>query len=573
MKNKKHTLRIQYTSQFYKNNHIMFALAVSAMLLTSMLNLVVTWLLQQIVDTIAGTKGAMEFTTLVWITIGVLFSILLFKGFSYMTYPRFMKKAMQQYKTYAFSKLMKKNIASFSEESTARYLSAFSNDSAVIESNYLENIFDLILQIVLFTGSLAMMLWYSPVLSAIACVFFVPSVLVSVLAGKKLEPIERKISEKNENFTAALKDSLSGFPVIKSFKAEGEIIAQFKKVNGTVEQEKCEKRKLVTVIGALSTISGISAQFGTFLVGGWLAFSGLDISVGVLFVFLNLTANVIGPISQFPNLFSARKAALGLIDKLAEEMEENLREQGEKIPNCLQEGIELKNVSFGYGEDKEVLHGIDFKFEKGKSYAIVGASGSGKSTLLNLLMASYPTYSGEICYDKAELKNVSSDSLYDVVSMIQQNVFVFDASIRDNITMYHKFPKEDVEEAIRRSGLTELIEKKGEAYLCGENGCGLSGGEKQRISIARSLLKKSGVLLVDEATAALDTATAYHVTDSILNLDGITRIVVTHSLEKSLLERYDCILVLKDGRIENAGTFGELMEQKKYFYSLYTVSQ
>ena len=131
----------------------------------------------------------------------------------------------------------------------------------------------------------------------------------------------------------------------------------------------------------------------------------------------------------------------------------------------------------------------------------------------------------------------------------------------------------DENEVLRLSGLSELIAARGEEYHCGENGSGLSGGEKQRISIARSLLRKTPVLLMDEATAALDTETAYNVTNSILDLDGLTRIVVTHSLDGTLLKRYDRILTLKNGSIIESGTFDELMEKKEYFYSLFTVSQ
>ena len=139
--------------------------------------------------------------------------------------------------------------------------------------------------------------------------------------------------------------------------------------------------------------------------------------------------------------------------------------------------------------------------------------------------------------------------------------------------MFSDFPKEEVDRAIELAGLAELIRGRGEDYLCGENGSGLSGGEKQRISIARSLLKKSRVLLVDEATAALDARTASQVSGAILDLTGITRIVVTHSLEESQLRRYDRILTLKSGTVTEAGTFEELMELKGYFYSLFTVAQ
>ena len=160
-----------------------------------------------------------------------------------------------------------------------------------------------------------------------------------------------------------------------------------------------------------------------------------------------------------------------------------------------------------------------------------------------------------------------------MVSLIQQNVFVFNGTLRDNVTMFQSVPDEEFERAIRLSGLSELVAQRGEDYICGENGSQLSGGEKQRIAIARSLLRCSNVLLVDEATAALDPATALNVSSAILDLDGITKIVVTHSLERSVLERYDCILTLKNGRLEESGSFEALMEKRGYFYSLFTVSQ
>ena len=167
---------------------------------------------------------------------------------------------------------------------------------------------------------------------------------------------------------------------------------------------------------------------------------------------------------------------------------------------------------------------------------------------------------------------MDSDSLYDLISLIGQNVFLFDNTIRENITMFRHFPDEAVNSAVNRSGLAAVIAAKGENYRCGENGNGLSGGERQRVSIPRSLLRKTPVLRLDEATAALDNQTAFEVTDAILKLDGLTRIVVTHRLEEALLRQYDEIIVLRDGRIIEQGTFENLMEETGYFHSLFTVS-
>ena len=290
-------------------------------------------------------------------------------------------------------------------------------------------------------------------------------------------------------------------------------------------------------------------------------------------LFIQLLNYILQPIATIPGYIAGIRSSRALIQKLAQALEENTQETGTENKETLENGIAVQNVSFGYEAEKTILKDVSCRFEAGKSYAIVGASGSGKSTLLHLLTASYPDYTGSICYDETELREIRSDSLYDMLSIIQQNVFIFNASIRENITMFMDFPEEEIARAIRLSGLSSLIGDKGEGYLCGENGCNLSGGEKQRISIARSLLRKSQILLADEATAALDRETACQVSDAILNLTEMTRIVVTHSLEASLLRRYDGILAMKAGKIVESGNFEDLMEKKGYFYSLYTVSQ
>jgi len=290
-------------------------------------------------------------------------------------------------------------------------------------------------------------------------------------------------------------------------------------------------------------------------------------------VFVNLMNFVIQPIAEVPGLLANRKAAIGLIDKLADSLSSNVRDSGRSIENKLDHSIRLENVSFSYDQEKVILQDINLKLEKGKSYAIVGGSGSGKSTLLNLLMAANSNYSGHIYYDDVELRDISSESLYDLVSIIQQNVFVFNSTIEDNITMFSEFKREEIDHAIKLSGLSTLIEQKGKDYLCGENGSGLSGGEKQRISIARSLLRRTPVLFVDEATSSLDVETAFGVTNSILDLEGLTKVMVTHTLDEAILRRCDAIITLKSGTVKEIGSFDELMKDKGYFYSLFTVSQ
>lgn len=563
----------QLRGQFFYKNIPIFCLAVFAALAAGSLNLILSWIIQQLMDTAAGESGALSFRTLLLISAGF---VLLCAGLSLLNYasqPRFLERAMRQYKDFAFKKLIGKSISSFRDESAAGYLSALTNDAASIETNYLAQMLAMITKAVTFIGALLLMCRYSLLMTAIAAGLTVLPLIASLLTGSRLQTVESRVSERNGEFTAALSDCLAGFTVVKNFRAEREIFRLFAQSNKALEHEKFTGRRIKTLVGMIGAVTGIFAQLGVFIAGVYLSMKGGSMTPGAVVLFVNLMNFIISPIAELPGLLACRKAALGLVDKLAVALERSSSREGSETLNRLEHGIRLENVSFAYEPGKTVLHGINAEFEAGKAYALVGGSGSGKSTLLNLLMAAETNYSGHILADGIELSDISTESLYGTMAAIQQNVFVFNASIKDNVSMFHDFPKTEMDEAIARAHLGALIRERGEDYLCGENGSGLSGGEKQRISIARSLLKKSSVLLADEVTAALDAQTAHRVSSDILDLQGITRIVVTHTLEESLLRRYDKIFVLRGGRIEEAGSFADLMANKGYFYALFTVAQ
>lgn len=563
----------QLRGQFFYKNIPNFCLAVFAALAAGSLNLILSWIIQQLMDTAAGESGALSFRTLLLISAGF---VLLCAGLSLLNYasqPRFLERAMRQYKDFAFKKLIEKSISSFRDESAAGYLSALTNDAASIETNYLAQMLAMITKAVTFIGALLLMCRYSLLMTAIAAGLTVLPLIASLLTGNRLQAVESRVSERNGEFTAALSDCLAGFTVVKNFKAEREIFRLFAQSNKALEHEKFTGRRIKTLVGMIGAVTGIFAQLGVFIAGVYLSMKGGSMTPGAVVLFVNLMNFIISPIAELPGLLACRKAALGLVDKLAAALERSSSREGSETLNKLEHGIRLENVSFAYEPGKTVLHGINAEFEAGRAYALVGGSGSGKSTLLNLLMAAETNYSGHIFADGIELSDISTESLYGTMAAIQQNVFVFNASIKDNVSMFRDFPKTEMDEAIARAHLGALIRERGEDYLCGENGSGLSGGEKQRISIARSLLKKSSVLLADEVTAALDAQTAHRVSSDILDLQGITRIVVTHTLEESLLRRYDKIFVLRGGRIEEAGSFADLMANKGYFYALFTVAQ
>lgn len=555
---------------FYKNK-MCFIASVIMTIVMSFLNLMISWLIQQIMDSMAN-QNMQAVVRCAWIAASVVIAYTVANAVHRAVYPRFLQRAMQQYRDYAFSRLTQKSLRSFSKEGTALYVSALTNDCTSIENNYLAATFTLIELLFCFLGALIMMLYYSPMMLVLAVALSFLPVAVSMTAGNRLTEQEKEISKKNERFVSIVNELLSGFPVIKSFRAETQASRLFSQRNEQAEEAKKNKRRTEQLISLLANDAGIIAQMGIFLAGAWLAISGKGVTAGVVIVFVQLMNYILNPISQVPLLWSNRKAAIALMEKLSDALSENVREEGREKLNGFSEKIEVKDLTYGYEPESHVLKDLDVQFDAGKSYAIVGGSGSGKSTLLNLLMGSSSNYQGEICIDGVSIKNIESESLYQLMTSVQQNVFVFNDTIRNNVTMFHEFSDKEVTLALERSGLSEFIEKRGEDFVCGENGANLSGGERQRISIARALLRKSPILLVDEATAALDAATARAVSLSILNLVGMTRIVVTHRLEEAILRRYDKILVMKNGTICEQGKFDTLMQQKGQFYSLFQIA-
>ena len=555
---------------FYKNK-MCFIASVIMTIVMSFLNLMISWLIQQIMDSMAN-QNMQSVVRCAWIAASVVIAYTVANAVYRAVYPRFLQRAMQQYRDYAFSRLTQKSLRSFSKEGTALYVSALTNDCTSIENNYLAATFTLIELLFCFLGALIMMLYYSPVMLVLAVALSFLPVAVSMTAGNRLTEQEKEISKKNERFVSIVNELLSGFPVIKSFRAEAQASRLFSQRNEQAEEAKKNKRRTEQLISLLANDAGIIAQMGIFLAGAWLAISNKGVTAGVVIVFVQLMNYILNPISQVPLLWSNRKAAIALMEKLSDALSENVREEGREKLNVFSEKIEVKDLTYGYEPESPVLKDLDVQFDAGKSYAIVGGSGSGKSTLLNLLMGSSSNYQGEICIDSVSIKNIESESLYQLMTSVQQNVFVFNDTIRNNVTMFHEFSDKEVTLALERSGLSEFIEKRGEDFVCGENGANLSGGERQRISIARALLRKSPIILVDEATAALDAATARAVSFSILNLVGMTRIVVTHRLEEAILRRYDKILVMKNGTICEQGNFDTLMQQKGQFYSLFQIA-
>lgn len=557
--------------QFLKDNKFNFYMTIFSLLLCTAMNVLMAFMLQFFIE--AVEFGSDEILRNGFIVVIVYFLIFwLFRSLQRRYKNTYMYKALSQFKDYVFEKMLDKSISQFENGASAKLISAFSNDLATIEGNYLGGTLSLILTVMLFIAASLASLYIEwrlalPILMvSIICIFF------SLKYGRKLVEKEKETSEENMDFVAQVKDLLNGFIVIKSFKAEKEVLDIFKQKNISLEETKQDKRVTSDTVTIYSDISSIVVNTLIFALGFIFALRGM-MSIGKVIAFIQLGNYILEPVRSLAPLISNRNAAIKLIERISDEVEKREEKQQSVILEEFKDSIEFRKLNFAYAKDKVVLENVNLRFEKGKSYAIVGGSGSGKSTLLKLLLGYNEGYQGDVLIDGIKIRDIDLDSLYDKISIIQQDVFLFDSSIKNNITMFSSFDENKVKSAIEKSGIYSLIEEKGEDYSCGEGGKNLSGGEKQRVSIARCLVRETPILLMDEATAALDNNTALMVENKILGIDHLTRIIVTHRFQETIMKKYDEIYVMNKGTVIENGNFEELMKKQGYFYSLYKVSE
>lgn len=564
-------IKTKCEKQFLKNNRLNFYVTILALLLCTGINISMAFMLEFFIEAVEYdsseilTKG---------FTVGIVY-IIFYTTFSFLkrNYKNtYMYKALSQFKDYVFEKMLGKSISQFSNGASAKFISAFSNDLISIESNYLGGTLNLILTVMLFVGAAAASLYIQWMLALPILAVSTVCVIISLKYGERLAAKEKETSEENMGFVAQVKDLLNGFIVIKNFKAEKEVLNIFKQRNVRLEATKQGRRITSDTVTIYSDISSIIVNIMIFGLGFYYAFKGM-MSIGKVIAFIQLGNYILAPVRDLAPLISNRKAAIKLIERLSEEVEKTDENRKGIIFQDFKKDIKFSNLNFAYAEDKTVLENVNLRFEKGKSYAIVGGSGSGKSTLLKLLLGYSPDYQGDVLIDGAQIKDIDIDSLYDNISIIQQDVFLFDSTIKNNITMFKPFDEGKIAKAIEKAGLSTLIDEKGENYSCGEGGKNLSGGEKQRVSIARCLVRETPILLMDEATAALDNNTALMVESKILGIDNLTRIIVTHRFNEAIMKKYNEIYVMNRGTVIENGNFEELMQSHGYFYSLFNVSQ
>lgn len=484
----------------------------------------------------------------------------------------YIKNTVNYLRTDIFSKIINKDIRDFSLDNSGKYISILYNDIKIIEESFFNNIFQVISSFISFIISLIVLFSISPLIVVFITIFGILGFIIPNSLSKKLILEKNKYSTTLEEITSVTKDLFSGFEVIKGFNISSKINSVFKKSSINVENSKKKCSILESIIRGFSLSFSVTIYLGVLLVGGYLMYKQ-NISVGTAIIIIQLSTHIVGPVKTSISLINQIKSVSLIADKIENILENSNCNNESTSLESFDESIKIKNLSFSYTKERKALENINLTLEKDKKYAIVGESGCGKSTLIKLLMRYYNDYDGEITIDNKDIKSIYSSNLYKNISMIQQNVFMFDDTIKENIRLFSNHTDKKVLGTCKRAGIINLIERlpNGIDSLVGENGNKLSGGEKQRIAIARSLINDTKILILDESTSALDNETAYNLENSLLSLEDLTLIVVTHKLIKSILLKYDEIIVMKEGKVIEKGSFESLINLKGYFYSLYYI--
>ena len=487
---------------------------------------------------------------------------------------KFVCKIMKAVRSKTFMGIAKHTIEDYSKNHTADYLSAITNDVKMIEDNFLLPLLQVIQYTIIFIASLAVMIYFDIIVTVCVIIAIAIMLIVPSLFGGLLSKRQDKYSDMLSSFTNHVKDLLSGFEIIKSYRMKKYVLSRFETSNEDTIKAKYSVDKAIAANEAVSMVLALLVQVVVVCLSAYFIIIG-RISAGALLGMVQVSSNLANPLliifSNIPKIKSIKPIA----QKLNEFSDYRKQDTDTKKSPTFNEMICVEDLHFSYDKENEVINGISLSIKKGKKYAFVGKSGCGKSTLIKLIAGYYSDYKGNVLYDEDNLFSVDIDKITALSSVIHQNVYMFDESILDNICLHEDYSKEELQSALSDSGLLHFIEQvpNGLEYHVRENGNNLSGGQKQRIAVARALIRKKPLLILDEGTSAIDMQTAYDIESRLLEISDLTLLTITHNMSKDILELYDEIIFMADGKIIEHGTFETLIAKHAAFYDFYQLKK
>lgn len=460
---------------------------------------------------------------------------------------RFMRDTLLDIRIQAFEKILSESYTNFSKKSKEVYVSNLINDINIFEQHFFHRLLNVIFRGGVYAFSIIILLFMDWIFALSIFVISFVVFLITKKFEKKTVALQSDVSTLNEGFMVKTGNTFNGLEILKLNNVEEKFLNQTMEAIEKVERKRFHYTVFTEGQRSITNVLGFGIFIGMLMYLMGQGFSG--VSITKITFMLQLGNGCVWPIGQVMPMFNELKASMKIYEKITKLDDDAGRTNGGEIPFKFESAIDVHDLTFRY-DDKIVINHATFKLEKGKKYLLKGASGSGKSTLIKLLSKIYETYDGEITIDGLNYHDLSSDTFNDNVSYIYQDVFLFEDTLRNNITLFKDINEHRVMEAVRKAGLEDLIFEREEGLdlLVEENGKNLSGGQRQRISIARSILKKSEILFADEATSSLNEALGRAVEETILSLES-TVVSISHRYYEGVTDRYDYVLEIKNGQL------------------------
>ena len=461
----------------------------------------------------------------------------------------------------------------YDKTSTGAVINRIASDSNTLQQFMLRITQEAIVHFFQLIGIVIIMLTLNPVLTVLSLIPVVFIVIVTRIFSKKIRPYYRRIWRRWSAVFSNLSNTIPCIRVVKSFSGESRSSEKFEECNNDWLQVDLKLGKLVTAFPQIVAFLVTCGSLIIWGIGGSKVIMGEEgFSAGLIVAFISYASMFYNPVTFFANLSDSFQGAMASTEKILDilEAEPETHAQSHIVPDEIKGKIEFLHVGFSFDRSKKILDDVTFTIEPGEIVGIVGTTGSGKSTLINLLMRFYDGYSGEILVDGHNIKNFDLSAYRDRIGFVQQEPMMFSDTIYNNIV--YSNPAATVEQVIHAADVANahgFIARQPDAYdtVLGERGVGVSGGEKQRISIARAVLKDPSIMIFDEATAAVDSETEHLIQEAIDRLiAGRTTLMIAHRL--STLKKANRIIVVDNGKIIENGTPEELMALKGKYYKL-----
>ena len=559
---------------YYKPHKFMFALDMLASLLISVIGMVYPMVTNKMLNDLIPNKLYNQII-IAGLTVLGLYIVRMLLNYFVQYYGHVIGVKMQkQMRSDLFAHLEKMPYSFFDNHETGSILTRLTSDLFEVSELAHHGPENLFICAVMIVGSFAYLCTIDVYLTLIifACVPFL--VLVSIITRKRMREAFTERRKSNAVINAALESSITGIRVTKAFTNADKELEKFEVGNGQFVEASRKSYKamgqfhsstafVTDVFNVIILIAG-----GLFLYSGRINFADYSTFIVSVNLFISPVNTLIGFVEQYQNGTTGFRRFLEIMD-----MEPEQEDPEAKPLTNVQGSIDLENVTFSYDETRGVLDNINLNVKKGDILALVGPSGGGKTTICHLLPRFYPLTEGTIRIDGQDISKLTLDSLRRNIGIVQQDVFLFNGTIRENI-LYGRLDATDAEviEAAKRANIHDYVMslEKGYETEIGERGVRLSGGQKQRLSIARVFLKDPAILILDEATSALDNTTEIMIQQALDELcQGRTTIVVAHRL--STIKRANSIAVIDQGKIIEQGTHEELMELGGTYKNLYSL--